>query len=76
MAWSRELRYPITLKDGRKLEILGQAREIMLSVPDVARNGILWRHVAALLEAAAAGNAPVSEVQGMLMRGLKAAGLL
>jgi hypothetical protein len=48
----------------------------MLSIPDGQRHGILWRHIAALLDAAAAGNLTVSELQTMLLRGLKDAGLI
>jgi len=33
MPWSRKLATPIVLKDGRMIATLGEAREMMLSVP-------------------------------------------
>jgi hypothetical protein len=76
MPWSRQFSPPIVLTDGRKLETLTQARELMLSLPAFQRHGIVWTLVAKRLDEAASDNVAVSEVQEMLVRGLKAAGLL
>jgi hypothetical protein len=76
MAWTRNLSAPIALTDGRTLETLSQVREIMLSLPAFQRHGIIWSLIAKRLDEAASDNAAVSEVQGMLLHGLKAAGLL
>jgi hypothetical protein len=74
--WSRKLSSPIILTDGRKLETLNQVREAMLSISVDKRHEILWRRIAALLDAAASGNLTVAELQEMLLRGLRDAGLL
>jgi hypothetical protein len=76
MAWSRNLSEPIALTDGRKLETLSQARELTVSLPAFQRHGIVWSLVAKRLDEAASDNGAVSELQEMLVRALKAAGLL
>jgi hypothetical protein len=76
MLWSRQFKPPIILTDGRKLETLTQARELMLSLPAFRRHEIVWSLVAKRLDEAASDNVAVSELQEMLLRGLKAAGLL
>jgi hypothetical protein len=40
MSWSRKLANPIVLKDGRTIATLGDAREMMLSLPVLHRNGV------------------------------------
>jgi hypothetical protein len=76
MPWSRNLSAPIALIDGRMLETLSQAREMMLSLPAFQRHGIIWSLIAKRLDEAASDNVAVSELQGILLRGLKNAGLL
>jgi hypothetical protein len=34
MPWTRKLAAPIVLKNGRKIATLGQARELMLALPE------------------------------------------
>jgi hypothetical protein len=53
MRWTRKLSEPITLKDGRTLAALGEAREMMLSLPPIHRRGEIWRYAAELLKQAA-----------------------
>jgi hypothetical protein len=76
MPWSRKLAEPIALKDGRTIATLGDAREMMLSIPPNHRQDAVWRYHAELLDEAAADRASVAEVEEMLLRGLRAAGLL
>jgi hypothetical protein len=76
MPWTRKFAEPITLKDGRTIATLGEAREMMLSVPPNHRQGAVWRYVAELLDEAAADRASVAEVEDMLLRGLTEAGLI
>ena len=76
MPWSRSLVTPMTLKDGRIVATLAQVRELMLSIPLDARSNAAWRFIPELLTEAAADRASVSEVEEMLLRGLKGAGLL
>lgn len=74
--WSRKLSSPIILTDGRKLETLKQVREAMLSIEMDERHGTLRRRITALLEAAASGNLTLSELQEMLLPGLRDVGLI
>jgi hypothetical protein len=76
MPWTRKFAEPITLKDGRTIATLGEAREMMLSVPPYHRQGAVWRYAAELLDEAAADRASVVEVEEILWRGLRTAGLI
>jgi hypothetical protein len=78
MPWSRKLAIAITLKDGRTIATLSQAREIMLSLPIDHRRGEMWRYTADLLGEAAADNSymPNTEAEAQFMRSLEAEGLL
>jgi hypothetical protein len=78
MPWSRKLGTPVTLKDGRTIATLSQARELMLSLPIAHRRGDMWRNTASLLDEAAADNsyAPHIEAEAQFMRSLKIEGLL
>jgi hypothetical protein len=78
MPWSRQFSAPITLKDGRMIATLGQAREMMLSLSPVRRRCDVWRHAADLLNEAAADHSyvPHAEAEALFLRALKAEGLL
>jgi hypothetical protein len=78
MPWSRKLATPITLKDGRTIATLSQAREMMLSLPMTHRRGEMWRYTAELLGEAAADNSyvPHTEAEAQFMRSLKTEGLI
>jgi hypothetical protein len=76
MRWTRKLSEPITLKDGRTLATLGEAREMMLSLPPIHRRGEVWRYAAELLKVAAADRSyvPHPEAEAQLARALKIEG--
>jgi hypothetical protein len=78
MPWSRKLATPITLKDGRTIATLSQARELMLSLPITHRRGDMWRYTAGLLNVAAGDNSyvPHIEAEAQFIRSLKIEGLL
>jgi hypothetical protein len=78
MPWSRTLSEPIVLKDGRTIATLGQAREMLLSLPIAHRRGNMWRYTADLLNKAAADNfyVPHTEAEAQFMRSLKTEGLI
>jgi hypothetical protein len=78
MPWSRKLATPITLKDGRTIATLSQARELMLSISITHRRGAFWRYTAGLLDAAAANNSyvPHFEAEAQFMHSLKTEGLI
>ena len=49
MSWSRKLRVPIKLKDGREIATLGQGREVMLALPERHQARPFWQSAAELL---------------------------
>jgi hypothetical protein len=77
MPWSHKLTKPIVLKDGRTIATLGQAREMMLSIPIDRRRGEMWRYIAELLNEAARDSTASAhvETEAQLIRALKAEGL-
>ena len=76
MPWSRELATPIKLKDGRKIATLGQARELMLALPERHQLRPFWQYAAELLIEAAEHNGDVDNAAAQLSRALAAEGLL
>ena len=78
MPWSRKLAIAITLKDGRAITNLSQARELMLSLPIAHRRGDMWRNTARLLNEAAADSSyiPHANAETQLRLSLKIEGLL
>jgi hypothetical protein len=76
MTWARKLAKPIALKDGCKIETLGEAREMMLSLPPIHRRSPVWRFAAELLNYVAADRASVSDAEAQFTRALKAEGLI
>jgi hypothetical protein len=70
--------------DGRLIATLSDAREVMLTVAPHARSAAAWRYVGKLLKEAAAGRAPMTEVEEMLyiadtdagVQGMRAQGCL
>jgi hypothetical protein len=78
MPWSRQFSTPITLKDGRTIATLGQAREMMFSLPTASRRDATWRSAASLLSEAAVDNTYLKPVDAetQLLVALKVEGLL
>jgi hypothetical protein len=78
MSWTRKFSEPIVLKDGRKIATLGQARELMLALPECHQLRPFWQYAAELLiDAAGRGDrASVDNAAAQLSRALSAEGLL
>jgi hypothetical protein len=78
MPWTRKLPEPIKLKDGRKIATLGQARELMLALPERHQIRPFWQYAAELLiDAAERGDrASVDDAAAQISRALAAEGLL
>ncbi len=76
MTWSRKLSKPIALKDGRTIATLGEAREMLLSLPPVHRRGAVWQYAAELLNEAAADKDSMPDAETQLTRALNAEGLV
>jgi hypothetical protein len=66
----------ITLKDGRELLTLADARAVMLTLPAIHRRREHWHYAGALLQEAATLNGGMAETQLHLTRALKAEGLI
>jgi hypothetical protein len=57
MRWTRKFPEPVKLKDCRKIATLGQARELMLALPERHQLRPFWQYAAELLiEAAERGD--------------------
>jgi hypothetical protein len=78
MPWTRKFPEPIKLKDGRKIATLGQARELMLALPERHQIRPFWQYAAELLiDAAERGDrASVDDAAAQISRALAAEGLL
>ena len=74
MPWSRNLTTPITLKDGRTIATLNEAREMMLSLSQ--RRLAVWRFTSLMLADAAIDDARLEEAELLLTRALKVERLL
>jgi hypothetical protein len=76
MPWTRKFREPIALKDGRMIATLGQARAVMLALPDRHQVRPFWQYAAELLIEAAEHNGSIDDAWAQLSRALAAEGLL
>jgi hypothetical protein len=71
MPWSRKLKPPIALNDGRTLTTLKEAAELILSLPPFLQERSVWVYAAELLKDAAEGKrAATAEVGPQLYRTL------
>ncbi|SED39770.1 hypothetical protein SAMN05444161_3119 [Rhizobiales bacterium GAS191] len=78
MSWSRKLSEPITLKDGRVLTSLDDARALMLALPEGRQIAPYWQYAAELLLRAAdrSSKDTALEAWAQLRRALVAEGML
>jgi hypothetical protein len=76
MAWTRKLPTPIVLKDGPKIETVGQARAFMLGLPERSQARPYWQYAAELLIEAAEHAGDVDGAYHQLMRAMTAEGRL
>jgi hypothetical protein len=74
LPWTDKLKSPITLKDGRAIERLADARAVILSLPDHQQRRPYWEYAGQLLMDAAQGGKreAIEEAYWQLMRALKA----
>jgi hypothetical protein len=77
MVWSRKLIPPLVLKDGRVLETLSDARDMILGLPEGRRGEPYWRHAADLLRYAAENDREaIDDMRAQLNRALYRDGLI
>jgi hypothetical protein len=71
MSWSRKLIPLLVLKDGRRIETLSDARNLILGLSERQQRAPHWRHAADLLTYAAANDKEaIDDVQAQLCRAL------
>ena len=58
--WQARLSRPLTLRDGKKLETLADARRLILALSESDQERNAWQHAAALLIEAAESGGDVS----------------
>ena len=78
MSWTRKFDAPISLKDGRKLVSLDDARRLMLSLPESKLRAVHWEYAGDLLQKAACrdGRFAFAQAIAQLPRALEAEGLI
>jgi hypothetical protein len=68
MPWTRKLREPIALKDGRRLTTLSDARQRIMSLPEQRARNPDWQLAGGLLLAASAGDETAFDQVGIQLR--------
>jgi len=76
MAWTRKLPAKITLKDGRVLTTLAEARQMVLAVPEPQQSHPHWQYAVELLLKAAEHEGDVEKVWAQLRRALLVEGMI
>jgi hypothetical protein len=78
ISWSYKFKKPITLKDGRTIATLAEARDFVLSLPAARQMAPLWQYaVTLMLEVAYHGGAPsLVGARMQITRALKTEGLI
>ena len=73
MGWEKKFWKPIKLKDGRKIDTLGEARDLILTLPQFRQRNPDWRLASELLARASESISAVDDALTQLLRALKAA---
>jgi hypothetical protein len=68
MPWTRKLRVPIALKDGRRLTTLSDARNLIMTLPEPHDRNPDWQLAGDLLLAASAGDEAAFDQVGIQLR--------
>jgi len=76
ISWSRKFPSPITLRDGRTIATLAEARDLVLALPALHQRNGHWQYAAIQILKAAADTAAVGPAQAQLRIALRAEGLL
>ena len=76
MPWTRKFTSPISLRDGRIIATLADARQFMLDLPARHQRNADWRRVAKLLLDASRKQSAVTESELCLKIALEAEGFI
>ena len=79
MSWSRKLRKTLDLRDARRVATLGDARALLLRLPELHRRNPHWEYAEELMEVAARARAKPGDVaaaERQIGAALRAEGLL
>jgi hypothetical protein len=74
MPWTRKFAEPITLKDGRTLVTLADARALIRALPQRDQRNERWLYAGGLLLEAATTTGPMKNAAAQLTRALEAEG--
>jgi hypothetical protein len=76
MQWDTKFRKPIKLKNGRKIETLGEARDLIQALPKGQRLDPEWQLAAELLARASEATSLADDALSQLVRALRARELI
>jgi hypothetical protein len=76
MAWETKFWKPVKLKNGRTIETLGDARDLIRSLPQFRRRNSEWQFALELLARASEATSLADDALAQLLRALKAEGLI
>jgi len=76
MPWTDPFWKPIKLNDGRALTTLGDARDLIATLPKAAQDAERWLDASETLARAAAGPSARDEALAAVVRALRAEGLI
>jgi hypothetical protein len=74
--WTRKFAKPIVLKDGRTIATLGQARELILALPERTQLRPYWQYAGELLLDAAEQGVDFTDAGAQVRGALSAEGML
>ena len=76
MAWETKFWKPVKLRSGRTIESLGEARDLIRSLPQVRRQSPDWQLASELLARASEATSLTDDALAQMLRALKAEGLV
>lgn len=76
MNWDMKFWRPVKLKNGRTIETLADARDLMRALPEFRRRNPEWQFAAGLLARASEATSLLDDALAQLLRALKAEELI
>jgi hypothetical protein len=76
MGWETKFWKPVKLRSGRTIESLGQARDLIRSLPQFLRRNPEWQFASELLARASEASSLADDALAQVLRALKAEGLV
>jgi hypothetical protein len=76
MAWETKFWKPVRLRSGRTIETLGEARDLIRSLPQFRRRNPDWQFASELLARASEATSLADDALAQVLRALKGEGLV